>query len=236
MNAPVTAALLALGLAATVCLGQTLPADDSAASRPSATTQPVHDNTLPRYGNPDWETIWDRASPQEREQLPQQSRHAGMRGWQYLRQGDLDTAMKRLNQAWLLHPQNPEALWGMAIVQMERAKAAQPPAVLPLLDEAVDLMEEALADAAPTQQLQTDAAFVLTTRGGYRRFLERDGFEADFERAEQLLDGAEADGIHPQILTRATLAHHRGDEAAAERYEAQARALAQRPPTTKPSS
>ncbi|MDP6404049.1 MAG: hypothetical protein QF797_02465 [Alphaproteobacteria bacterium] len=48
------------------------------------------------------------------------SDHAAMRGWQALKKGDLSTAMKRLNQAWLLNKENGGAYWGFAIVVMER--------------------------------------------------------------------------------------------------------------------
>ena len=40
-----------------------------------------------------------------------------MRGWQYLAVGDLDDAMRRFNQAWLLNKKNGTALWGMAAIE-----------------------------------------------------------------------------------------------------------------------
>jgi len=45
-----------------------------------------------------------------------------MRGWQYLAAGDLDDAMRRFNQAWLLNRQNGTALWGMAAIQASSGK------------------------------------------------------------------------------------------------------------------
>lgn len=41
-----------------------------------------------------------------------------LRGWQFLRQGNPQDAMRRFNQAWLLDAGNGTALWGMAVVQM----------------------------------------------------------------------------------------------------------------------
>lgn len=38
------------------------------------------------------------------------------RGWQFLRQGNVDDAMRRFNQAWLIDSTNLAALWGMAAV------------------------------------------------------------------------------------------------------------------------
>jgi tetratricopeptide (TPR) repeat protein len=45
-----------------------------------------------------------------------------MRGWQYLKGGDPDDAMRRFNQAWLLENKNGTALWGMAAVEADKGK------------------------------------------------------------------------------------------------------------------
>jgi tetratricopeptide (TPR) repeat protein len=49
--------------------------------------------------------------------LKKASMDMAMRGWQYLAAGDLDDAMRRFNQAWLLNKKNGTALWGMAAVE-----------------------------------------------------------------------------------------------------------------------
>ena len=41
-----------------------------------------------------------------------------LRGWQFLRQGTAQDAMRRFNQAWLLDAGNGTALWGMAVLQL----------------------------------------------------------------------------------------------------------------------
>ena len=38
-------------------------------------------------------------------------------GWQSMRQGNPQNAMRRFNQSWLLNPSNGHALWGMGTVQ-----------------------------------------------------------------------------------------------------------------------
>ena len=38
------------------------------------------------------------------------------RGWDFFRDGDISTAIKRFNQAWLLDPKNVQALWGMGAI------------------------------------------------------------------------------------------------------------------------
>jgi Tfp pilus assembly protein PilF len=44
------------------------------------------------------------------------SKHSAMRGWEYINKGDLSTAMKRFNQAWLLDSLNASSYWGMAVI------------------------------------------------------------------------------------------------------------------------
>lgn len=47
-----------------------------------------------------------------------------MRGWQFLRQGNIKDAMRHFNQAWLLDAGNGGALWGMAAIQANLGKTA----------------------------------------------------------------------------------------------------------------
>jgi len=54
--------------------------------------------------------------------LKKASMDMAMRGWQYLAAGDLDDAMRRFNQAWLLNKKNGTALWGMAAIQASSGK------------------------------------------------------------------------------------------------------------------
>jgi len=42
------------------------------------------------------------------------SEHLVGLGFNYLARGDMETAMKRFNQAWLLDPKNENAYWGLA--------------------------------------------------------------------------------------------------------------------------
>lgn len=46
-------------------------------------------------------------------------------GWQYFSKGDLATAMKRFNQAWLLNPESGEAFHGFAVVTAQRGGSYQ---------------------------------------------------------------------------------------------------------------
>ena len=59
--------------------------------------------------------------------------HVGM-GWQYFNKGDVDTAIKRFNQAWLLDSLNADVYWGFASVEGTRGKT----------DEAIKLFDKSL--------------------------------------------------------------------------------------------
>lgn len=48
------------------------------------------------------------------------SEEIATRGWQILRQGQMDEAMRRFNQAWLLNSSNGVALWGMGAIQANK--------------------------------------------------------------------------------------------------------------------
>ncbi|HVO91334.1 MAG TPA: hypothetical protein VMT22_00750 [Terriglobales bacterium] len=54
-------------------------------------------------------------------------------GWNAVRSGQLDAAMLRFNQAWLLNPKNYGVFWGFGAVQSQRGK----------LGEAIEYLETA---------------------------------------------------------------------------------------------
>lgn len=83
-------------------------------------------NLLPKYG-PQPKNEAQRAADQkflasvDAEYKGDRKKAGGeiaLRGWQLLRQGNPQDAMRRFNQAWLLDAGNGTALWGMAVVQM----------------------------------------------------------------------------------------------------------------------
>jgi lipopolysaccharide biosynthesis regulator YciM len=44
------------------------------------------------------------------------------RGWEYLAEGEQDTAIYRFNLAYLLNPQNTDAYWGLGVVTFQQGK------------------------------------------------------------------------------------------------------------------
>ena len=86
--------LLVVGLASSLCR----------AERP--------ENELPMYGgkhNPDVE------------QNKEFSASAAKLGWQYYYRGDLDTAIKRFNQAWMFDRESADAFWGFGLIMGRRS-------------------------------------------------------------------------------------------------------------------
>src|SRR3954463_14504304 len=87
-------------------------------------------NLLPKYGSlpkADWQKAADDAyitatDEEYHGDRKKASMDTAMRGWQYLAGGDLEDAMRRFNQAWLLNNRNGVALWGMAAVETEWEK------------------------------------------------------------------------------------------------------------------
>ena len=86
-------------------------------------------NELPMYGHIQKTPGQQRADKRFIEEMTQhlQSRtdaadyFAGV-GWTAFRKGDCSLAIKRFNQAWLLNPKNQLALWGFAVISMDRAQ------------------------------------------------------------------------------------------------------------------
>lgn len=80
-------------------------------------------NTLPMYGGvkktaeqkaADEKLIQDAI--EEMGSREEAAKLAIERGWEFYYNGDLDTAMKRFNQAWLLDPNNPDVFWGFGVI------------------------------------------------------------------------------------------------------------------------
>lgn len=89
----------------------------------------VNINTLPLYGGYDKTEDQQEADRKFVTTVIEEagSREAAVshflkRGWEYLWNGDLETAVMRFNQVWLLDSENYEAYWGLAISQLMENK------------------------------------------------------------------------------------------------------------------
>ncbi|QCR21872.1 tetratricopeptide repeat protein [Pontibacter sp. SGAir0037] len=68
------------------------------------------------------------------------------RGWEYFREGQVDTAVYRFNLAWLLNPDNSNAYWAFGLVTAGKGKA----------DEAITFYEKALTYEPKNSLLLSD--------------------------------------------------------------------------------
>ncbi|HEX4308437.1 MAG TPA: hypothetical protein VHZ25_00350 [Acidobacteriaceae bacterium] len=83
------------------------------------------------------------------------SEYMAARGWQYLRAGDPDDAMRRFNQPWLLNASNGTALWGMGAVEADAGK----------FDESLKLCAEAEPLVGKDINFSVDYARMLAMAG-----------------------------------------------------------------------
>lgn len=84
------------------------------------------------------------------------SEEIATRGWQILRQGQMDEAMRRFNQSWLLNNSNGVALWGMGAIQANKPGH---------LEDALKLFAEAAPFNAGDIDFSTDYAKTMGMAG-----------------------------------------------------------------------
>ncbi|MCX5734573.1 MAG: tetratricopeptide repeat protein [candidate division NC10 bacterium] len=112
--------------------------------------RPQSSNVLPKYGSQPKDEAQQAADREFIAAVDEQykgnrksaSKEIAERGWQFLRQGKTDDAMRRFNQAWLLDGSNGQALWGMAVIQGNRPGGR--PEALKLFAEAEEFVSSDL--------------------------------------------------------------------------------------------
>ena len=72
------------------------------------------------------------------------------RGWDYIADGQLDTAIYRFNLSWLLNDRNADAYWGLGVVCYQKNQ----------LPDAIRMLKKGLAVADSNAVLMTDLATV----------------------------------------------------------------------------
>lgn len=93
---------------------------------------------------------------------------------------DLDGAMRRFNQAWLLNPNNPEVYWGFASIRHTQGENC----------ESMGLIEKALAFNTYLTGLYPDAGRIIVLCTVSKTQLDPDQKTINFEKAERLFDEA----------------------------------------------
>jgi tetratricopeptide (TPR) repeat protein len=139
------------------------------------------ENELPMYGG--------KHNP-EVKQNKEFSASAAKLGWQYYYRGDLDTAIKRFNQAWMFDRQSAEAFWGFGLIMGRRSDKED---AEQNIREAIRFLEMAASRQANNPNILVDLGYSCTGLGVLLKdkgdlastndFLKA---RAAFERAERL--------------------------------------------------
>lgn len=163
-------------------------------------------NELPMYGG--------QHDPQV-EANKDYSRGAASLGWKYLSHGDLSTAMKRFNQAWMFDRRNPDAFWGFGIIMGRRAEKED---TEKNLTESIHLLATAHELIPDNGKITGDLAFSYALLGNYLATQGRDA-KKDYEKAEELFASAsKQDPRHPPTTANwAVLKYYVGDYKAAKK-------------------
>ncbi len=119
------------------------------------------------------------------------------RGWEYLAEGELDTAMYRFNLAYMLNCHCSDTFWGMGVVCFQQNKVG----------EAIKLLNMGLDEDPKNAALLADLATL------HINLYKQNKSEGDLKRALQLLNNsAEKDPANATTQLRFALAEfERGD-------------------------
>ena len=134
-------------------------------------------NELPMYGGQHDPSV---------NRNPEFSKDAAKRGWKAYYQGDIDTAIRRFNQAWMFDPNNPEAYWGFGLVMGRRASQEEPNENL---EESIRFLQMAADKDEKNGRIIGDLAFSYTLLGHFKQSNGEDG-KASFKKAQELFPAA----------------------------------------------
>lgn len=126
------------------------------------------------------------------------------KGFNYYYNNDLENAMKRFNQAWLLDKENPEVYWGFGTVLHDKGQHC----------DAMPMMEKAMLLNIPKNiGFYPDAGRIITLCGAKGQSISESKKKALFEKSEKIF--IEAEAIEPKkgylYSTWATAYYWRGD-------------------------
>lgn len=183
---------------------------------------------LPMYGQPelvrsDYLKSQDDAFIRQinyryRGDLARASREWSGQALDILRLGDPDSAMRRLNRAWLLDKQNYQVYWGFAQVLVIRDQLSE---AAEHLERALELVDDPYQEPA----LLTDMGTVYSLLGTEAEALQTGQGQALFEQANARFSAAVVlDGTYLPVWQRwARSLYRQGDYRAAWEKVAQAR-------------
>ena len=141
--------------------------------------------------------MYDGKHDPDVEENKQRSQTASDLGWKYYDNGDLDTAIKRFNQAWMFNRNNSDAYWGFGLIIGQRSRTEDPESNL---RDSVKYLTKSNELSADNSKLIVDLAFSNTILGYYLKTINNKEFKNYFQQAELLYANAEKiENNYPQL-------------------------------------
>jgi tetratricopeptide (TPR) repeat protein len=145
-------------------------------------------NELPMYGGKHNPTV---------EQNKAFSASAAKLAWQYYYRGDLDTAIKRFNQAWMFDRDSVDALWGFGLIMGRRASEELPEYHL---KESIRFLDMAFKKSPANARIIVDLAMSQTLYASYLKSKNDANAQKEFLEAVRLFEtAAEHDSKYPLL-------------------------------------
>lgn len=107
-------------------------------------------------------------------------------GWKYFYNGDMATAMKRFNQAWMFDHDNPEAYWGFGLVLGARSRTEKD---IKYIDESIKYLGIANKKGPKNAGILVDLAYSHTIKFAYLDS-ERLPSDTEYKKAKGYYDEA----------------------------------------------
>lgn len=127
------------------------------------------------------------------------SKSAAELGWKYYYDGDLDTAIKRFNQAWMFDKESVDAFWGFGLIMGQRAQKED---TEKNLFESIKFLEKAHELSKNNPKIIVDLAFSETLLGAFLKENKQFDFQKHFSKARILFQKAEKiDKNYPLIYS-----------------------------------
>ncbi len=149
----------------------------------------TQEDSLPMYGGMERNTIPEIKTADEK-LIQENTKFYGSRenasavfvnrGFKLYQEHDLDGAMRRFNQAWILNPNNPEVYWGFASVLHNQGENC----------ESMSMIEKALGFNTYFTGLYPDAGRIIVLCTVFNAEIENDQKTRNFQKSEILFKEA----------------------------------------------
>ena len=155
------------------------------------------------------------------------SKSAAELGWKYYYSGDLDTAIKRFNQAWMFDRENVDAFWGFGLIMGQRAGNED---TEKNLRESIKYLGIANTKTPKNARIMVDLAFSHTILGDYLLNKKKNA-TGEFNTARVLFQQAEKlEPKYPSIYSNwSVMEFYAGNYSTAKKLLAKSKMLGFKP-------